>query len=237
MNLTSTEARAYFRTLVPLVADIAGRDLFVLPPFTSLWVAREELASTGIAWGAQDVHEELVGAHTGDVSAPMLVDLECRFVEVGHPERRRAYGDTDRRVAAKALAALDCGLEVILSVGERRRVSEREARAIVIRHLRATLGGLSSDRLDRVVVAYEPWWAIGAGAQHAPFELVSAVHLAVRDWLGARGSSAPRVIYGGSVESGATAELLAQPGVDGVFVGRAGLDPVEFARIAHAGLR
>ena len=239
MNFTSTEAREYFRRLVPLVADITeatGRDLFVLPPFTSLWVAREELAGSRVAWGAQDVHENLAGAHTGDVSAPMLVDLGCRFVEVGHPERRRAYGDRDGRVAAKAATALSCGLEVIVSVGESRRLQERDARAVVLRHLGAVLGGVDAIVLDRVVVAYEPWWAIGAGATHAPFEHISAMQLAVRGWLLARGASSPRVIYGGSVESGATAALLRQPGVDGVFVGRAGLDPAEFARIAHAGL-
>ncbi|HEY6058603.1 MAG TPA: triose-phosphate isomerase family protein [Candidatus Limnocylindrales bacterium] len=236
MNLTATEARTYFRSLVPLVADIRERDLFVLPPFTALWVAREELGGSSIAWGAQDVHESLSGAHTGDVSAPMLVDLGCRYVEVGHPERRRDHGERDRRIARKAATAVECGLEVILSVGESRRMADELARGVVLRHLGAILGGLGGSQLDRVLVAYEPAWAIGAGASRAPIELISFVHRAVREWLGERGCQAPRVIYGGSVDRDACALLLSQPDVDGLFVGRAGLDPVEFARIARAGL-
>lgn len=237
MHLTSTEARSYFRTLVPLVADIVDRDLFVLPPFTSLWVAREELAGTRVAWGAQDVHEEPAGAHTGDVSAPMLVDLGCRYVEVGHPERRRDHGETDRRIRLKVGAAIRAGLEVILSVGEPGAIGERGARAVVLRHLGAILGGLDGTALDRVIVAYEPAWAIGAGATVAPTAHILAVHRAIADWLSSRACATPRVVYGGSVDRAACDALLSGHGVDGVFVGRAGLDPVEFARIAHVGLR
>lgn len=237
MNFTSVEARRYFRTLVPLVADIRDRDLFVLPPFTALWVAREELAGTAVAWGAQNMHEDLSGAHTGDVSAPMLADLGCRYVEVGHSERRRDYGERDRHVARKVATAIDCGLEVILCVGETHEMPARRARAVVLRHLEGALGALRGAELGRVVVAYEPHWAIGAGASAAPVALVSAVHLAVRAWLGERGCGTPRVLYGGSVSLDNAAALLAQPGVDGVFVGRAALDPRVFAEIAHAGPR
>jgi len=237
MNFTATEARAYFRALVPLVADIDDRDLFVLPPFTALWVAREELAGTAIAWGAQDVHESISGAHTGDISAPMLVDLGCRFVEVGHSERRRDHGEGDRQIARKVATGVHCGLEVIVCVGERVAMPTSTARAVVLRHLGALLGAIRPDELARVVVAYEPYWAIGAGASVASGEHVSAIHLAVRDYLVRLGCAAPRVIYGGSVDFDTCRELLAQPGVDGLFVGRAALDPVEFARIAHARVR
>jgi triosephosphate isomerase len=236
MNFTAVEARLYLRTLVPLVDDLHMRDLFVLPPFTSLWVAREELAGTAIAWGAQDVHESLSGAHTGDISAPMLVDLGCRYVEVGHSERRRDHGERDPHIALKVATAIGCGLEVILCVGESCPMPTPMARSMVLRHLGAILGGRKPQDLARVVVAYEPYWAIGAGASPASVDHVSAVHLAVRDWLGARGCTAPRVIYGGSVGPEMSGELLAQPGVDGLFVGRAALDPLEFARIAHAGI-
>jgi triosephosphate isomerase (TIM) len=236
MNLTATEARTYLRTLLPLVADVADRDLFVLPPFTALWVAREELRGTPVSWGAQDVHESLSGAHTGDISAPMLVDLGCRFVEVGHSERRRDHGERDRLIARKVATAVQCGLEVVLCVGESRLMPWPVARAVVVRHLTATLGPLRADELERVVVAYEPHWAIGAGARSAPADYVRSVHLAVRDWLGGRGCLAPRVIYGGSVSVDTCGALLSQPGVDGFFVGRAALDPAVFARIAHAGV-
>lgn len=236
MNFTAAEARLYLRTLLPLVNDLHSRDLFVLPPFTLLWVAREELAGTAIVWGAQDVHESLSGAHTGDISAPMLVDLGCRYVEVGHSERRRDHGERDTHIARKVAAAIQCGLEVILCVGESHPMPTPMARGIVLRHLGAILGACQSQELARVVVAYEPSWAIGAGASPASFDHVSAVHLAVHDWLGERGSVQPRVIYGGSVGPEMSGELLAQPGVDGLFVGRAALDPLEFARIAHAGI-
>jgi triosephosphate isomerase len=236
MNFTTGEARQYLRALLPLVRDLHSRDLFVLPPFTSLWVAREELAGTAIAWGAQDVHESLSGAHTGDISAPMLVDLGCRYVEVGHSERRRDHGERDPHIALKVATAIGCGLEVILCVGESCPMPTPMARSMVLRHLGAILGGRKPQDLDRVVVAYEPAWAIGAGARPAAVDHVSAIHLAVRNWLGGRGSSDPRVIYGGSVGPESCADLLVQPGVDGLFVGRAALDPGEFARIAHAGV-
>lgn len=236
MNFTATEARRYFRALVPRVADVRDRDLFVLPPFTALWVAREELAGTAVAWGAQDMHESLSGAHTGDISAPMLVDLGCRYVEIGHSERRRDHGERDDRIARKVATAVDCGLEVVLCVGESRAMPTPLARAVVLRHLDGALGARPAAELERVVVAYEPYWAIGAGANPAPVDHVSNVHLGIRAWLDERGCAVPRVVYGGSVSLDNAGDLLAQPGVDGVFVGRAALDPLVFARIAHAGL-
>ncbi len=104
MNLTSTEAAGYLDALVPLLGDLPDRRLFVLLPFTAIWVAREKLTGTGIGWGAQDVHTADAGAHTGDVSAPMLADLGCAYVEVGHHERRRDHGETDEAIAAKVEA-------------------------------------------------------------------------------------------------------------------------------------
>lgn len=236
MNFTAAETRLYLRTLLPLVDDVRGRDLFVLPPCTSLWVAREELAGTGIAWGAQDVHESLSGAHTGDISAPMLVDLGCRYVEVGHSERRRDHGERDRHIARKVATAIECGLEVIVCVGEGHRMATPTARSIVLCHLGSILGAFGAQELNQVVVAYEPYWAIGAGAGAAEVDHVSGIHLGVHDWLGARGATRVRVLYGGSVSPDTCGDLLAQPDVDGLFVGRSALDPVVFARIAHTGL-
>ena len=236
MNLTSTQAEGWLRAFVPLVAGLAERELFVLPPFPALWVARRALAGTGIAWGAQDVHAADRGAHTGEVSAEMLVDLGCTYVEVGHSERRAAHGETDALVAAKVRAALRWELTPILCVGERAPGALGAARGAVARQLGAALRGLSASDLDRVVVAYEPAWAIGEGAMAAPHAHILAVHEAIRQWLAAHAASDPRVIYGGSIDPGNAAEILATPGVEGLFVGRAALDPEAFAAIARAGL-
>jgi triosephosphate isomerase len=233
MNLTSTDARAYLRDLVRRVADVHDRDLFVLPPFTSIWVAREELSGTAIAWGAQDVHEDSAGAHTGDISAAMLVDLGCRYVEIGHSERRRGHAESDARMAGKVGAALRAGLTPILCVGESARFGLPVARSAVVRQLARSLTGVAPRDLDRVVVAYEPVWAIGEGATAAPLEHVSSVHSAISASLRRAGAQRPRVIYGGSVDLSNAACLLGLPSVDGLFVGRAALDPVTFASIAR----
>ena len=232
MNLTSTDASRYFRTLAPLVEGLDDRDIFVLPPFTSIWVARSELGDTRLAWGAQDVHEAEAGAHTGDISAPMLADLGCRFVEIGHSERRRAHGETDRRIGAKVRAALRWELTPIVCVGEPRRLSLRVSKALVTRQLVRSLGGLPPVDLDRVVVAYEPVWAIGVGAEAAPLDHLGAMHQSIQEWLTGAGARSARVIYGGSVDQANAAAIMGATAVDGLFVGRAALDPVVFAAIA-----
>jgi triosephosphate isomerase (TIM) len=231
MNLTSTEAGRYLDTLCPLVADVGERALFVLLPFTSIWVARDRLAGTNVAWGAQDVHPADAGAHTGDVSAPMLADLGCRYVEVGHHERRRDHGETDELVAAKVAAAQRWGITAIVCVGEQERVSFEAVAEVVGNQLRR----LASFDPRHLVIAYEPAWAIGAGASPASADWVGRVHAAIRGALMATGLDADAVpiIYGGSVDLEAAPQLLAEPGVDGLFVGRQALDPLVFAAIAH----
>jgi len=236
MNLTSTEAERYFRTLRPLVADIVECDLFVLPPFTSIWVARRELGDSNIAWGAQDVHPEEPGPHTGDVAAPMLVDLGCTYVEVGHSERRRDHGESDTLIGAKIRQVLRHGLIPILCVGEVDRGPVEHAIDVVVRQLETSLAGTAAADRGRVVVAYEPVWAIGEGASAADPDHVEAVHAAIhrrfRSPDGARGDV--RVIYGGSVDAVSAPSLLVKDDVDGLFVGRAALDPTHFAAIARA---
>jgi triosephosphate isomerase len=232
MNLTSTEAGAWFRAAAPRLSGLTDRELFVLPPFPALAAARAELSGTNVGWGAQDVHPADAGPHTGDVSGPMLVDLGCRYVEIGHSERRRDHHEGDRLVAAKVAAALRWGLTPILCVGERRPGRPPAVRAMVARQLTGALGALGRPELGRVVIAYEPVWAIGMGAQAAPVAHIAAAHAAIHGWLSARHAGDVRVIYGGSVDLGNAAEILALPGVDGLFVGRAALDPLVFARIA-----
>lgn len=229
MNLTSSEAAGYLDALRPLVEDIADRELFVLLPFTSIWMARDRLAGSRVRWGAQDVHSEDAGAHTGDVSAPMLADLGCTYVEVGHHERRREHGETDELVAAKAAAAQRWGMTAIVCVGEPERTSFEAAVETIAGQVRL----LATVRPDRLVIAYEPAWAIGEGAQAADAAWVGRVHAAIRDWLPSSANRPIPIIYGGSVDPVEAPGLLAQPYVDGLFVGRKALDPVVFAAIAH----
>ncbi len=234
MNLTSSEAAAYCERLVPLVRDIADRELFVLPPFTAIWAVRDKLASSGIAWGAQHVHPEDSGAHTGDVSAPMLADLGCTYVEVGHAERRRDYGETNEFVAAQVRAVQRWGMTAIVCVGE----MDEAPLADVLACLDAELSALRSADPRRLVIAYEPAWAIGVGSCAASPDWVRQVHAGIHERLDGIFPTPVDipVIYGGSLDIASAPEILAQPGVDGLFVGRSALDPVEFARIAHIGL-
>jgi triosephosphate isomerase len=233
MNLTSSEASRYCRALRPLVDDVVDCDLFVLPPFTAIWAVAQGLRGSRVAWGAQDVHPEDSGAHTGDVSAPMLADLGCTYVEVGHSERRRDYGASDERVAAQVSAIQRWGMTAIVCVGE----PEREPLAGVMTRVRRQLELLASADASRLVLAYEPVWAIGVGSAPAEPGWVGEVHGAIHTWLRenvGRGAEVP-VIYGGSVSADIAGGILVQPGVNGLFVGRSALDPAEFARIAHAG--
>lgn len=231
MNLTSTQAAWYCDTLRPLVDDVIDRDLFVLPPHTSIWVARDRLTGSRVAWGGQDVHVADAGAHTGDVSAPMLADLGCMYAEVGHAERRSDHGETDEIVAAKVAAAQRWGLTAIVCIGERERLSLPDA----VRVMAPQLAALERADADCLVIAYEPTWAIGVGAAPAEPNWVGDIHDAIHRQLVASvsGGERIRVIYGGSVDGAIAPAILAQPGVDGLFIGRSALDPVEFARIAH----
>jgi triosephosphate isomerase len=233
MNLTPSEAARWFATARPLLEPLtATRDLFVLPPFPAIFVARDALAGSAIGWGGQDIHADDHGAHTGDVSGAMLADLGSRYVEMGHSERRRDHGETDDHVAGKVRAALRWDLTPIVCVGERLQGPMAPARRIVEAQLAGGLGGLESADLDRVVVAYEPVWAIGVGSVAADPEHVAALHAAIDAWLAARGAATRRVLYGGSVDETTAADLLAVPHVTGLFVGRAALDPERFAAIA-----
>ena len=236
MNLTSTEAAAWLDEVVHLVAGLDGVELFVLPPYTSIWVARERLRDTRIAWGAQDVHPDDAGAHTGDVSAAMLVDLGCRYVECGHSERRRDHGEDDALIARKVAAIVRAGMTPVLCVGEPTAGDATDAARLVAAQVAADLALLPGAALGGVVVAYEPVWAIGVGAVAADPAHVEAVHAAIHARIDALagGPSGVRVIYGGSVDPRGAPAILDRPGVDGLFVGRSALEPANFAAIARA---
>jgi len=236
MNLTSTEADGWFQAFLPLVDRLDDRDLFVLPPFTAIWIARERLRDTPVGWGAQDVFPEDEGAHTGNISAPMLADLGCRYVMVGHAERRRDHGETPELISTKAAAALRWGMRPIVCLGEHLRSAPDETMRFLVEDLAGCLSAVDPADLPRVVIAYEPHWAMGEGAVAAPPEEVGMIHRALAAWLAERpGGAAVPIIYGGSVDLPAAARMLSEPGVGGLFVGRYALDPVNFARIAGAG--
>jgi triosephosphate isomerase len=232
MNLTPSEAAAWFAAAVPVLSKLDDRDLFVLPPFTAISVARDALCPTAIAWGAQDVHPEEAGAHTGDVSAAMLADLGCRYVEVGHSERRRDHREGDRLIAAKIAAIRRHAMRPLLCVGERTPGPTAAALRIVTRQLRGALGALGPGELAHIVVAYEPVWAIGVGAMAAPTEHIEALHAGIHRWLAARDALETPVLYGGSVDATNAGPIANLAGVDGLFVGRAALEPDTFIRIA-----
>jgi triosephosphate isomerase len=239
MHLTVAETRAYCRALRSVLAESRYREVFVLPPFTAIAAAAEELAGSGIAWGGQDVHPDDWGPHTGDVSAPMLAELGCRYVEIGHSERRRDHGETPELIGRKLAAVLRWRMTPVLCVGESRPLDVDSALAEVTGDLERSMSDVQARQLGQVIIAYEPVWAIGAGASAASPARVAAMHRGLRAWLDARnpGGSTARIIYGGSVDGRSGPALLAQPQVEGLFVGRYALDPTAFAALVQAALR
>lgn len=210
-----------------------GRNLAVCVPFPYLGQARDLLTDSEIAWGGQDVSAQPSGAFTGDVAAGMLSDFGCRYVLVGHSERRQIHGETDSMVAAKAVAALQSGLTPVVCVGE--TLAERDAgqmEAVVGRQFDVAAAALGAD-LVRVVVAYEPVWAIGTGRTASP-DQARAMHAFLRQRLVAGGAADVSVLYGGSVKAANASALFAMPDIDGGLVGGASLDANEFLAIAAA---
>lgn len=212
-------------------------DMAVCVPFPYLAAVQQKLAGTALAWGAQTVSEQPKGAFTGEVSTTMLNDFGCRFVIVGHSERRTLYGEADAMVAAKYAAAQAAGLTPILCVGE--TLAEREAgvtEAVVARQLDAVLGQSGIASFTKAVIAYEPVWAIGTGLTATP-EQAQAVHAFIRNKLAAldAGIAAGVIIqYGGSMKPSNAAELMSQPDIDGGLIGGASLVAADFLGICKA---
>lgn len=210
-----------------------GRKLAVCVPYPYLMQAQAALSSTPIAWGAQDVSEHAAGAYTGEVSAGMLVEFGCRYAIVGHSERRAQFCDTDAVVAAKTKAALAAGIVPIVCVGE--TLAEREAgttEAVVLRQIDAVLGAVGKEAA-RMVVAYEPVWAIGTGRTAAPAE-AQAVHGTLRARLARSGAKDVLLLYGGSVKADNARALFGMTDIDGGLIGGASLKSGEFLAIANA---
>jgi triosephosphate isomerase len=225
MYKTATETAELCRELRDVLGEVEGVDVAVCPPFTGLGPAVQALADTEIAVAAQNVHWEAEGAYTGEISAPMLVDLGVYGAIVGHSERRQYFGESDEAVSRRAAAALEAGLSVIACVGELEEERERGETEDVLRRQLASL-----EAHDNLVVAYEPVWAIGTGKTATP-DLAQEAHAFVKSLL-----DVP-VLYGGSVKPENAAELLAQPDVDGALVGGASLEVDSFVAICRAGIR
>lgn len=235
MHGTLAEARERAHALRS--AAVLPCDVLIAAPFVHLPLLVEALAGSMIAVAGQDASEHAAGAYTGEVSAPMLADLGCTHVLVGHSERRALHGEDDVVVAAKCVAALAAGLVPVVCVGE--TLAERDAgatEAVVLRQLDAVLARLSGEEAGRVLLAYEPVWAIGTGRQATP-EQAQEVHALLRARFAAIHPVAAgglRILYGGSVKAANVAGLFAMPDVDGVLVGGASLDAREFLKICAA---
>jgi triosephosphate isomerase len=235
---TVGEALELARELRKRMGDERGCEVGVAPAFTALHAVRGALNGSRISVCAQDVFWEPSGAWTGEVSAPMLAEVGCAYVIVGHSERRQHFGETDATVNKKTRAVLAAGLGPIVCVGE--LLAEREGgktMEVVTRQIRDGLAGLTADEGAKLVVAYEPVWAIGTGKTATP-EQAQEVHAVIRSLLaglfGAKTADALRIQYGGSVKPDNAAELMSRPDVDGALVGGASLKSDDFARIVAA---
>ncbi|HTX56766.1 MAG TPA: triose-phosphate isomerase [Candidatus Acidoferrales bacterium] len=234
MHKTAAQTREFFAAFLPLAQALADRvEIVIAPPFTALAAAHDALRDhPRIALGAQNVHWDLTGAFTGEISEPMLHEFGVRFVIVGHSERRLYFGETDRNVNLKVKTLLTHGMTPIVAVGEtsqERAAGETDRR--VLAQTKAALDGLDATHAARVVLAYEPIWAIGTGANCDPVEadrVMSVIRGAVA------GLRDVPILYGGSVKSDNAASYAAQPNINGGLVGGASLDPVGFATLIEA---
>ncbi len=238
MNTTLSEAIQLASDVREPLATLAGVESVLCPPFISLAAVRDAVAGSPVALGAQNCHFEAKGAFTGEVSPAMLADLSCQYVIVGHSERRALFGEDDALVGRKLRAAQAHGLSVILCVGE--NLEQRESGqtdAVVGGQARGALEGLEASAWDRLVIAYEPVWAIGTGRAATSAqanETIGAIRRVVADLAGEEIAGRLRIQYGGSVTPANAAELFAQPEIDGALVGGASLKAVDFVAICRA---
>jgi triosephosphate isomerase (TIM) len=235
MHKTVAEAAEFTDALLPRIAATQS-DVVICAPFTALTAVVERRYGTAVKVAAQNMHEEDSGAYTGEVSAPMLVELDVEAVVLGHSERRQYFAETDEALARKVAAALAADLEPILCVGESEAARDGgETEEVLERQLQADLASIEPGQVENVVIAYEPIWAIGTGRTATPEQAQEACAF-IRDVLRARGAAADkvRILYGGSVKPGNAAELLSLPDVDGALVGGASLDAEDFAAIVEA---
>jgi triosephosphate isomerase (TIM) len=237
MYKTRAEAEDYIQALLPLLSAVDGVDVAICVPFTALEAMVDSARGSRVEVYAQNMHQEPEGAFTGEVSAPMLIEVGVQGVVLGHSERREQFGESDRALAQKVPAALAAGLNPILCVGETEAERENDDTDRKLRQqIRDDLAGVPNERLADVVIAYEPIWAIGTG-KVATAEQVQEAIAFIRALVGDRDSEAServRILYGGSVKPENAAEVLALQDVDGALVGGASLQADSFAQIVAA---
>jgi triosephosphate isomerase len=237
MFKTQEETRIFFQAFKPAVVSAKHCDIIVAPPFTAIAAAVEAARGSAIGIGAQNLHWEREGPFTGEVSAPMLIDAGCRAAIIGHSERRQYFGETDDSVSRKLRAALDAGLTPIVCMGE--TLEEREGnltQKVLQRQFEGDFASLTPEDFSRILIAYEPVWAIGTGRTATP-EIVAETHRYVRQLVATLFTpdlaAETRILYGGSVKPDNILGLMFQPDIDGALVGGASLDPKSFAAIVN----
>jgi triosephosphate isomerase len=235
MCKTPSETCAFFGTFTAAVASVRDRDIVICPPFVNITAAADSTANSNIEIGGQNVFWEVKdGAYTGEISGRMLKEAGARWVIVGHSERRQHFNETDETVYKRTCAALEAGLKPIVCVGE--RLQERESGRtnwVLEQQFTHGIAKLTSEQFARIVIAYEPVWAIGTGKTATP-DIAADAHRAIREQARARyGNGEVRILYGGSVKPDNIKGLMAQEEIDGVLVGGASLDPASFASIVN----
>ena len=237
MYKTPAETTSFFEKFRPLVEKSEHCEIVICPPFTNLAAAVAAAQGTRIGIGAQNLYWAKEGAFTGEISAPMILASGCTHVIVGHSERRQYFGETDETVLKRTVAALDAGLTPIVCVGE--RLEQRESgqtEAVLVGQFQQGIAPLSPEQFARIVIAYEPVWAIGTGKTATP-EIAADAHRVlraqVRTRYGQAAADAVRILYGGSVKPDNARILMAQAEIDGVLVGGASLDANSFASIVN----
>jgi triosephosphate isomerase (TIM) len=237
MHKSSEEARTLARAIKAGAADVSHCQVVLAPPFTALSAVAAEIRATKLILAAQNVYWEPKGAFTGEISIPMLEDIGCGMVIVGHSERRQYFGETDLTVNRRVRAIVRSSLEPIVCIGE--TLKEREAgdyQNVITQQLTGGLDGLTRQDLLRIILAYEPVWAIGTGRTASP-EVAQEVHGTIRGWLskkfGDEAAEGVRILYGGSVKPDNISILMHQPDIDGALVGGACLEAESFLRIIH----
>jgi len=235
MNKTVSEAVDFIRQLKPLVADVRDTDIVVAPTFAALQAVSREIEGSNIELSAQDVFWESSGAYTGEISPSMLRDVGCRYVIIGHSERRQYFGETNESVQRKIKASLAMDLCPIICVGE--ALEEREAGKtfdVVKTQVLQCLEGFSRQEMEKIIIAYEPIWAIGTG-KTATLQQAEEVHAFIREQMGQitdrQISEGVRIQYGGSVNPDNISDLMLQPNIDGALVGGASLKADSFSSI------
>ena len=237
MYKTPAETVQFFEKFLPLDANCEHCEVVICPPFIDLAAAVGAAKVTRVRIGAQNIAWAKEGAFTGEISGGMIAATGATHAIIGHSERRQYFGETDETVLKRTLAALEFGLSPIVCVGE--RLEEREngkTEALLVSQFQKGIAGLSAEQFAKIVIAYEPVWAIGTGKTATP-EIAADAHRVirgqVREKYGKEAADAIRILYGGSVKPDNTRTLMAQPEIDGVLVGGASLDPVGFSSIVN----